>query len=205
MKIPPGYTEERVLQAIEKAADILAPSFVFGSYDVDDIRQQCFLFAFEVLEKEKFDPGRPLENFIYTHLRNQLINFRRNKFRRNDPPCGSCHSGVPCPKAEGEHCRKYRAWLRLNNAKANISSPLALDNVCDEKERRTRVESSSEQDVEIDELIKLVDSQLPVELRATYLQMRAGVSVPKPKRLQVERAVTEILKGTIESCPSADD
>lgn len=205
MKIPPGHTEASVVAAVTKAANILAPSFVFGPYDLDDIKQQCFLFALKVLDKGAFDPGRPLENYLYTGIRNELINFKRNKFRRNDPPCPRCHASDHCPDSSpGDVCPKYRSWLDRNQAKANLCNPLALDSVCDEKERRTRAASTAEADAEIGELLHLIDAKLPIELRQTYLQMRAGVSVPKGRRLQVERVVSEILRGAIE-CPSETD
>lgn len=205
MVIPPGYTEQSVLAAVEKCAAILAPKFVFGSYDLDDIRQQCHIFAIEVLEKEKFDPRRPLENFLYRHLKNQLINFKRNKFRRTDPPCHFCAGGQACPEAGVGYCAKYSQWLERNKNKANIASPLGLDNVCVERETRARADSSVETEAEIGELLAKIDAELPVELRATYLQMRAGVSVPKTSRLKVERAVKDILSGVIEECPSEAD
>lgn len=206
MVIPPGKTEADVLEAIGKAADILAPSFAFGCYDEDDIRQQCFIYAFELLEKGTYDASRPLANYIYTHVRRRLLNFRRDKFRRSDPPCPKCHAGTPCKDAAaGEVCAKYKYWSERNQAKANICNPLALDNVCDERERRTKSPSTAEEDAEIGEMLAIVDRELPVELRQTYLQMRAGVSVPKGKRLQVEQAVKDILRGAIEECPSEND
>ena len=206
MKIPPGKTEAEVLRAIEKSVNILAPSFVFGPYDIDDIKQEGFVFALEVLEKETYDTSRPLENFLYTHLRNRLINFRRNKFRRNDPPCKRCHDGDPCANARGEgHCDKYRTWLRRNTNKANICNPLTLDSVKDEGDQGVNEPSSVEQAVEAQELVDLIDKNLPIELRQVYLQMRAGVSVPKTARLRVERAVIDICGGAIEVCPSESD
>ncbi len=42
-------------------------------------------------------------------------------------------------------------------------------------------------------MLTRIDTHLDVELRATYLQMRAGKAVPKAKRQVVEAAVREIL------------
>lgn len=203
MKIPPGHTEQSVLAAVDKAASILAPSFVFGSYELDDVRQHCYLAAIKALEAERYNPELPLENFLYTSIRNALINLKR-EYRRSDAPCPACHAGAPCAAAVDGSCPKYRAWHDRNQRRANVASPLAIDSVSDERESRARTESTVETDAEIGEILRLVDEHLPVELRQTYLQMRAGVSVPKGKRLQVERAVKDILKGEIE-CPSEDD
>jgi DNA-directed RNA polymerase specialized sigma24 family protein len=203
MKIPPGKTEAEVLAAIEKAVNILAPSFVFGYYDVEDIKQHGRMKALELLEEDKYDPSLPLENFLYTHIRNRFINLRRDKLRRNDPPCRLCHSGSPCGD-DGDHCPKYASWLTRNQAKANIMRPLDLNHISDERENRTRTRATAAQEVEIDELVQRIREELPVELQATFLMMRDGVSIPKAKRVQVENAVKEILRGTIE-CPSEDD
>lgn len=198
MKVPEGKTEAEVLAAIEKAVGILGPSFVFGFFDVEDVRQQGRLYALEVLERECYDPARPLENFLYSHVRNRLINFRRDKLRRNDPPCRRCHAGDPCGP-DGEPCARYAGWAGRNRSKSNLMRPLGLDRVADEGERRTRVGSVAEGEAEVAELLKRIDEGLPAELRASYLQMRAGVAVPKARRLVVEAAVKEII-----GCPSAD-
>jgi DNA-directed RNA polymerase specialized sigma24 family protein len=186
-----------VLEAIEKSVAILAPSFVFGYFDVEDIKQEGRLEAFKVLEKEKYDPDRPLANFLYTSIRNKYVNLLRDKLRRNDPPCQPCHIG-DCCNPTGNACEPYIAWRDRNAAKSNLMRPLDLAHVADENERRTRLESTVVSDVETDEIVKLIDAKLSVELRSTYLQMRAGVSVPKVKRKQVEDAVRDIIRGSLE-------
>jgi len=40
MNLPRGYTEQQVLEAIEVVVNSLAPSFVFGFYDLEDVRQE---------------------------------------------------------------------------------------------------------------------------------------------------------------------
>lgn len=185
---PPGTTEKDVLDAIEKAVTILAPSFVFGYWDLDDIKQQARMFCLQALER--WDKVRPLENFLYTHCRNRLANLRRDKLRRNDPPCESCHAGTFCGQTEGGACRRYADWLKRNNAKANLARPLDIDNVSDNKKSH---DCTTERDVEMDELLELIDEKLPMELRSYYLQMRDGLQVPKAKRQAVMDAVKEII------------
>lgn len=205
MKIPPGHTEESVLEAIEKVVNVLAPSFVFGYFQLEDIQQQSRLFALKVLEKGKYDPSRPLENFLYTGVYRLLLNLQRDKLKRNEPPCKKCHKGESCEDAyDGQRCERYNAWVTRNQAKANLLRPLDLNHISDEKERRTRLASSVHEEVEIDEILKRIDVELPVELRSAYLQMRAGVSVPRAKRQQVEAAVKLILGGEVE-CQNEDD
>lgn len=189
-KVPDGHTEQEILAAIEKSVRILAPSFVFGYYSVDDIEQQARLFGLQAVEG--WDTSRPFANFAYTHIRNRLINFRRDKLRRNDPPCRKCHAGQYCT-SEGA-CRHYREWAARNNTKANLMRPLDLQRVADERESRTRCESEAEQGVELAELLGRIDAELPVELRSAYLRMREGLSVPRGPRAQVMELVQRVMQ-----------
>lgn len=197
MRVPTNMTEKQVLQAIDKVVNILGPSFTFGYFDVDDIKQQGRLFAIQAMEK--YDEGRPLENFLYSHVKNRLINFKRDKYRRNDPPCQLCHNAIAgkTPHEDGQYCDKYLSWRKRNLSKQNIMNPLDITNISDEKESRTRMESSVLEDVETTEILGIIRERLPIELMSTFLQMKDGVSVPKPKRLEVERAVLAILKGEL--------
>jgi len=191
MKIPPGKTEAEVLAAIEKAVDILAPGFVFGPYTLDDIKQEGRLEAIKLLEKDVYDTSRPLENLLYTHIKNRYINLVRDKLRRSDSPCPQCHSGFSC-RPEGP-CEKYVIWRDRNRVKSNIMRPLDLDHVADEHEQRTRVESTVTSEAELAELLAKIDAQLPAGLRSDYLKMRDGVTIPRTRKAQVEEAVKAII------------
>ena len=81
-------TEEEVLETIEKIANKLCYKFKFGYHGVEDMKQQATLFALEGLDS--YDEKRPLENFLWTHVRNRLFNYKRDNFERPDKPCFSC-------------------------------------------------------------------------------------------------------------------
>ena len=208
MKLPQGMTEAEVVDAISRATSALARTFKFGPYDEDDIKQEGAIEAITVINKGVYDPRpgpdgkptRPLANFLYVHIRNRIMNLRRQKLRRNDPPCRSCHEALgpgQTAHADGQYCEKYQAWLTRNTSKANILCPLDLSNINDEHESRTKSDSNVEFEVERDEMLALVDQQLPVELRTSYLQMRSGKVLPKAVREKVEQAVLAILKGAL--------
>lgn len=198
MKLPPNHTEAQVLAIIDKVVNQLARSFVFGHYDIDDIKQFGRLKAVELLTTGSYDPSRPLEAWIYTHVRNRYINLRRDKLTRYDPPCLKCAAGTFC--GDGP-CKKFRDWKGRNSAKASLQRPMDLNHVADEAGMHS--ESDVDTDATIHESLRLIDEHLPIGLRQTYLQMRDGVSVPKCRRLQVEAAVTEILKGDV-GCSTED-
>lgn len=185
MKVPPGYTEKQVLEIIDQTVNVLARSFVFGYFDVDDIKQYGRIFALELLEKDTYDPSLPLQNYIHTHVRNRLCNLKRDKYRRTDAPCKRCHNGSYCTGTRSP-CEKYRLWDERNSRKANLMRPLDLQ---EEKVGNDCVTEKAERN----ELLRIIDENLPVELRGAYLKIRAGVSVSKSQREQVEQAIRGIL------------
>ena len=189
--IPEGKTEKEVLDIIEEVVSSLAPKFVFGHYDLDDIKQEGYKQAIEALSR--YDPSRPLQNFLFVHLKNRFRNLKRNKFRRNDNPCKACHEQNYCT-GKPEPCKKYSKWLQRNNSKSNIAQPLSINYISDEKEKNTRLESSVEDDVSIKEIMEKIDEALPVSLRSTYLKMRDGLSVPMNKKKKIEEIVLKIIQ-----------
>ena len=59
--IPPHMTEQQVVQIINNIANRLASKFKFGYHELEDMRQQARLFAWEGLEN--YDGIRPLRKF----------------------------------------------------------------------------------------------------------------------------------------------
>ena len=73
MTIPSNMTEEQVLQTINNIANRLAAKFKFGYHELEDMKLQARLFEWQGLKN--YDGVRPLENFLWTHVRNRLYNF----------------------------------------------------------------------------------------------------------------------------------
>jgi DNA-directed RNA polymerase specialized sigma24 family protein len=196
--IPPNLTEEQVLAAIERAVGVLAASFAFGCYEVEDIKQEGRVFAMQALPK--YDGVRPLENFLYSHVKNRLINLKRNKLHRSDTSCPICHRAVGrhTEHPDGRFCDKYLAWLSRNQKKASLMKPSAYDHSRDDPGLNAQVESTAESDTEPKEILALLDQKLDVEMRADYLRMRAGQPVAKGRRREVEAAVKEILQEVLD-------
>lgn len=72
-------TEEQ-LKTILKVIDRIAPKYIFGFYDLDDIKQESYIICLEILPK--YDNVRPFENFVSRHLSNRLKDLIRNKYSR---------------------------------------------------------------------------------------------------------------------------
>ena len=190
MIYPHGLTEEEVMAAMNKAVALLAQTFSFGYFDSDDIRQEAYIFGLESLPR--YDPSRPLENFLYSHMKNSLINFKRDKYHRTDPPCKICAEHGKHP--DGSICQKYLTWKKRNASKQNLMRPQDIQ-TADDSNKSMKMNQSVVDDANILECLELIDLNLDVELRSTYIRMRNGEPVPKTKRIKVEDAIKEILSG----------
>lgn len=199
MEMPKGMTEQEVTDIIQRVARRLATNFCFGSHTKEDMRQQASLFAVQIMNKGLYDNSRPLENFLFYSVRNLLINFKRDNYKRTDCPCDLCYGKLPGDTAhdDGRYCKKFMTWQNRNNTKQNILSPLDIGNIADENEARTRYESTMAQDVEDSEILDIIDRELPIEFRSLYLRMREGMSVPKVKRDELRKVIDDILGGKL--------
>lgn len=202
MHIPPGMTEAQVLEAIEQAVDPIAQSFTFGPYAIEDVKQEGRVYALEALPR--YDPGgfdmngfplRPLPNFLRRHVKYRLINLRRDKLKRADPPCHICHRASgdgPTEHEDGQLCEKYLTWKKRQERKAALMWGTQKESASDVA--TALGESHAEDAAQIEDVLRLIDESLDVELRGPYLMMRAGVAVPKSLRHRVETVIKEILE-----------
>lgn len=180
------FDVDEVIAIIDKIVSILGQGFSFGYFDINDIRQEARIFGLEAMAR--YDNKRPLENFLYSHIKNRLINFKRDKFHRSDPPCKICHEEGD--HGNGEYCDKYKAWKKRNSSKQNLMRPCDITSVSDKSIER---DSDIINDVATQEMLELIDEKLPVELRQVYLQLRSGVSISKAKKKQLEIYIKDIL------------
>ena len=193
--IPQGMTEEQVVQIINNISNRLANKFKFGYHDIDDMKQQARLFAWEGIEN--YDGVRPLENFLWTHVRNRLYNFKRNNFGRPDKPCDSCpyfdiahenDKGYPC-KAYDDHeeCDLYMGWFKRNTAKRNIMNTAQLD-------LEVRQSDAIEEMLDKKQMFNLIDKSIPVHYREDWIRFINNLKLSKAKRESLVSIIVGILK-----------
>ena len=195
MTIPRGMTEEQVIQTIDLIANRLAGKFKFGYHELEDMKQQARLFAWEGLEN--YDGVRPLENFLWTHVRNRLYNFKRNNFGRPDKPCDNCpffdmsfsnsnHYGCKAFDNE-EECDLYAGWLKRNTAKRNIMNTANLD---------IDIKQANRLDEVLDQkhIFNLVDQSIPVLYREDWIRFVNSLKLPKARREKIVDIITQILQ-----------
>jgi len=192
-------TESDVIIIIDKIADRLACRFKFGYHDLEDIKQEARLYALQGLKY--YDNKRPLENFLWIHVKNRLCNFKRNKYERLNKPCLLCQSICYnidtdiCDKYEDLFlCNTYKHWFNRNTAKKNLMIPIDLDSVDDVDEDYMHHVDNIEDLVANQELKQLIDDNLPIEFRADYLCMLSGISIAKYKYDKIKNIIIDILE-----------
>lgn len=197
MKIPKNMTEAEVVTIINKIVYKLAYKFKFGYHDINDMKQQGRLLALEALESNKYDGKRPLENFLWTHVHNRLFNYKRDNFERPDTPCDACDNNIngECVKyTSKDYCLIYEKWLNRNLAKRNLMIPLGLFGIDDEHESTMRCGDDIVDKLIYNEFVDLVEGKLPVVFRKDWILCKAGVHIPKNKRIKLQEIIFKILE-----------
>jgi hypothetical protein len=195
-ELPNGVSTEEFLLVLENISKRLAHKFRFAYHSVDDMKQQAAIFALEGLKN--YDKKRPLENFLWTHVRNRLFNYKRNNYQRPDKPCHSCPffdkgckvSINQCEKfTNKDNCELYAAWAKRNEAKKNIIQPGYIEN-------NTSFSPSTtiEPLLENKELIQFLDSNVQSEYREIYLKLKHGLKINKGDLKKLQNHITKLME-----------
>ena len=165
MIIPKGFTEQEVIDTITRVARRFAAKYRFSSYESEDIFQEAFILGMEGLEK--YDPELPLENFLAVVIPNRLKNLKRKILGRPED---------------------------LNLNRRFIISPLSMDIVQDEEESNMWDKFDFLDDLQVDDIFRIIDINLQVDFRSDFLRMKQGILISKPRREKIEELIVEILR-----------
>lgn len=191
-----GITEEKFVEVTQKITQKLSYKFKFGYHEVEDMRQQATIFALEALER--YDNTRPLENFLWTHVRNRLFNYKRDNYQRPDKPCLTCPLNDPKFKCSISGCSEYtnkgdcdlyRQWEERNNRKKNLVQMSGQMNEETIKDNTDFLDGISNQ-----EIMELLDTQLGYQYREIYLKIKNGEKVLSADINKLKKEIFKILK-----------
>jgi DNA-directed RNA polymerase specialized sigma24 family protein len=188
----PQVDENELLKVIDIITKKLAYKFKFGYHDIEDMKQQISIFAIEGLKN--YDHKRPLENFLWTHVRNRLFNYKRDNYQRPDKPCYSCplfdKGSALCTKYSNKNdCDLYAKWLSRNQNKKNLMHLTTVDEI---KDYGNIFLDSSEQ-FDHSETLQTIENNLNGEYRSTYLKLKNGTKVSKSDKDKLLAKIREIL------------
>lgn len=194
-----NVTEEEFLIVLDNISKRLGHKFKFGYHSYEDMKQQAAIFALEGLEK--YDNKRPLENFLWTHVRNRLFNYKRDNYQRPDKPCFTCpFYDAQCKKSTNQcvefsnknDCELYNSWELRNNNKKNIMKPVGIEDVKDygsyNKSKGDVLDLVLNQ-----EIIDLLDEKIPQAYRETYLRLKYGEKICRNDLNKLINIIREIL------------
>lgn len=178
MQIPSNLnlSESEIMSIIDRVVNIVSPSFSFGYFDVDDIKQEAWVMAWEALPNFKPDSGS-LSNFLHTHIKNRLINLQRNKLRRVDKPKGD----------DFEY--KIQKWKRRNELKQNLAQPTSIEELDSDSDDFLIVKNHTCSS----ETIDLIQKHLDISMRGDLLRILEGSTVPTKRRNKLIKEIKEIL------------
>ena len=188
-----GVTEEEFLRVLDNISKRLGHKFKFGYHSYEDMKQQAAIFALEGLEK--YDNSRPLENFLWIHIRNRLYNLKRNNYCRPEKPCDNCPYNAyikkndECSKYSSmKECSIYLKWFKRNQTKKNLMSTKSSDLPILEDKKHINDEIFSK------EIYNIVDSSIPISLREDWIRFVNKINISKNKRKILMKHIYQILK-----------
>lgn len=198
-----GVSQEEFLQVLDNISKRLCHKFRFAYHDIEDMKQQAAIFALEGLER--YDNKRPLENFLWTHVRNRLFNYKRNNYQRPDKPCLNCplydkylkNSLNQCSKYKDKSdCEPYKTWSKRNDSKKNIIQPSYIEE--DLHPIKSKDLNSLIQDQEI---INFLDAHIQSEHRENYLKLKHGSKIPKQQLDKLKKYILELMEQNLWNIP----
>lgn len=200
MIIPKGMTEKEVLECIDHVVKGLAPKYVFGYYTLEDIKQYGRLKAIELIKSGKFDSEKSsLKTFVWTHVKNRLVNLKRDEFERLDKPCYKCPLYKPnikseCEKYEDKHnCDLYSKWYSRNESKKNVICPIDIDNVSYDKEQNLSHSNDLDLSIDTKDMVDLIDSKISNKNRSYWIKLKSDIKLSKKEYNAVLEEIREIL------------
>lgn len=186
-------TEADFVKALDNISKKLIYKFKFGYHEAEDMKQQAAIFAMEGLEN--YDNSRPLENFLWTHVRNRLFNFKRDNYFRPDNVCAKCPFFDPDNKVSTNQCAKftnkndcdiYSAAEQRNHVKKNIMKPCSIE--YDHESNRDFSDIIGNE-----ELLNLIESKISTKYRETFLRLKGGAKVSKQDVLKLREHILSII------------
>jgi len=194
--LPNNVKQEDFLIVLDNISKRLANKFRFAYHNFDDMKQQAAIFALEGLEK--YDNSRPLENFLWTHVRNRLFNYKRNNYQRPDKPCLTCplydkayrSSNSQCLKySDKSECDLFSSWSTRNETKKNIIQPATIENDIFFCENTNTIDNINKK-----EIINFLDINIQSEYRESYLRLKHGTKIPKQQLEKLKLHIAKIME-----------
>lgn len=191
-----NISEEEFLIAIDNVTKKLVYKFKFGYHSILDMKQQAIVFAMEGLKN--YDPAKPLENFLWTHIRNRLFNFKRDNYHRPNDICLTCpffdpkleFSNNKCKKFQNKHdCELYDSFEKQNTAKKNLKNPPTTEENYNRQDKDKILSSIINK-----EILSIIENNISLKYKEDYLKLKNGSKISKKNKEKLRQHLFKILQ-----------
>lgn len=163
MELPENVTEQQFVDIVFRIARKISHRYVFTSYETADIEQEAFLIAVEGMNR--YDSSKPLENFLYVHINNRLKNLKRKVYYR-----------VETGEAQ-----------KIQDVKKHILDAVDIGST---QSASTECVFSN---VNLKEILRIIDEQLPASMRGDYLRLRNKGKITKARKQKIIKTIDNII------------
>jgi len=197
-------TEESVVAVFNDVLKRISSKFKYSFNSKEDIQQNGMIHCIQAMDR--YEPGRPLENFLMVNLHNRFCNDLRNNSHRIDTPCQTCplfnvqdkRLNDQCEEFEQkESCVSYSLFMARNEAKRNVLNMIDISDVLHDDSHRVEKNMVIEEKEDIGharEVIEVIERDLPVENREAWIRLKEGLKLPKNKRDKLLEIIREIVQ-----------
>lgn len=179
------YSNEEVVAVVDTFLPYLISTFKIRNYDKDDLKQEAYKKAFEVMQKGWYNENHTLNNYLFMAVRNHLKNMVRRE--------RVSHSDGVCPDCEGGECRACYLAGQTRSYKESAKNPSCLHEVDLDYEGGSTDECDVLDQLGTNELINILHSSLNGEVRTNFIKMVNGIPVKPEAKRSVQVAVATIL------------
>ena len=194
-----NITQKVLISTIDAIANQIAGKFRFGYHDIDDLKQEARLLGLEGFAR--YDGRAPLYNFLRSHIRNRLNNFKRDNYQRISTPCEKCplnawikDTNTCTAFREKDECDIYMKWWIRNENKRNIMSPIGMAVISDQEEDACKSNDEIVGRLANREIFEMLDSEISRENRASWLKYAAGHKLYESETKLLVENIYEIIE-----------
>lgn len=193
---------EKIIEAVEKFSSYLASVYKFGFYEIDDLKQEAMVRAFQAMNNGTYDESKDLDQYLFMTVKNHFKNIHRKYRQQNKPPCLTCPLYDPGFKSSLNQCVEYadkndcEPFNSFNNKYKNrlsLLQPSDIATISEDDKNQLVIEYNLLEDLSQTELFDYVDKNISPEIRGDFLRMLSGVKINSENTKRVQREVVAIL------------
>ena len=153
---------ESTLELIQEIAAKVAKFYLFAGYTEEDLQQEAFLRAIEILPKYNEEKG-DLRDFLYVSLSNYLNNFRKK----------NCYNAI----------RDSDDSVNRSKKLIHYAKPIQTDQTYEHKDFEI---------IDDEDMMESIQEYIPVNMRKDYERIKEGLHVHSLRRAVIMNKVNLI-------------